>query len=73
MRGELLEDIGTGAQITPIYIMLVMLWAVVAAIGFVDRLSKVTKGVAFHCTAGDVTNCVMESYLTGRKKKTFIA
>ena len=50
-----------------------MLSAVVAAIGLVDQFSKVTKGISFYCTAGDLTNCVMESYLTGRKKKTFIA
>ncbi len=40
---------------------------------FVDHLTKLTKGVAFYCTSGDLTHCVMESYLSGRKMKTFIA
>lgn len=42
-------------------------------LGFVDQLARLTKGVAFHCTSGDLSSCVMESYLSGRKKKTFIA
>jgi len=40
---------------------------------FVDHLSKLTRGVAFYCTSGDLANCVMESYLSGRKSKTFLA
>lgn len=39
---------------------------------FVDHLTKLTKGVAFYCTSGDLTNCVMESYLSGRKSKVFL-
>jgi len=39
---------------------------------FVDTLTRVTRGVSFYCTAGDLTNCVMESYLTGRKTRTFL-
>lgn len=42
-------------------------------IGFVDQLTKLTRGVAFYCTGGDLTNCVMESFLSGRKSKTFLA
>ncbi len=41
-------------------------------IDFVNHLTKLTRGVAFYCTAGDLTNCVMESYLSGRKAKTYI-
>ena len=40
---------------------------------FVDHLTKLTKGVAFYCTSGDLTNCVMESYLSGRKSKVFLS
>lgn len=40
---------------------------------FVENLTKLTKGVAFYCTSGDLTQCVMESYLSGRKKKAFLA
>ncbi|MCH8149799.1 MAG: VWA domain-containing protein [Planctomycetes bacterium] len=42
-------------------------------LGFVDQLTKLTRGVAFYCTSGSLTDCVMESYLSGRKTKTYIA
>lgn len=42
-------------------------------LGFVDQMTKVTKGVAFYCSSGDLSSCIMESYLSGRKKKTYIA
>ncbi len=42
-------------------------------VGFVDQLTKLTKGVAFYTSSDDLANCIMESYLSGRKKKTHIA
>ena len=42
-------------------------------VGFVDQLSKLTRGVAFYTSSGELASCIMESYLSGRKKKTFIA
>ncbi len=42
-------------------------------IGFVEHLTKLTKGVAFYCTSGDLSHCVMESYLSERKTKTYLA
>jgi Ca-activated chloride channel family protein len=42
-------------------------------VGFVDQLTKLTKGVAFYTSSGELASCIMESYLSGRKKKTFIA
>lgn len=42
-------------------------------LGFVDQLGKLTRGVTFHCTSGDLSSCVMESYLSGRRKKSYIA
>ena len=42
-------------------------------VGFVDQLTKLTKGVAFYTSSGDLANCIMDSYLSGRKKKTHIA
>jgi uncharacterized protein with von Willebrand factor type A (vWA) domain len=42
-------------------------------VGFVDQLTKLTKGVAFYTSSGDLASCIMESYLSGRKKKTYIA
>jgi Ca-activated chloride channel family protein len=40
---------------------------------FVDQLTRLSKGIAFYCASGDLANCVMESYLSGKKKKTYIA
>jgi Ca-activated chloride channel homolog len=40
---------------------------------FVDQMTRLCKGVAFYCASGDLANCVMESYLSGKKKKTYIA
>lgn len=42
-------------------------------LGFVDDLGRLTRGVTFHCAGGDLSSCIMESYLSGRKKKTYIA
>jgi Ca-activated chloride channel family protein len=41
-------------------------------VGFVDQLTKLTKGVAFYTSSGELASCVMESYLSGRKKKSAI-
>ena len=42
-------------------------------VGFVDQLTKLTKGVAFYTSSGELASCIMESYLSGRKKKADIA
>jgi uncharacterized protein with von Willebrand factor type A (vWA) domain len=42
-------------------------------VGFVNQLTKLTKGVAFYTNSGQLGSCVMESYLSGRKKKAHIA
>ena len=42
-------------------------------VGFVDQFTKLTKGVAFYTSSGELASCVMESYLSGRKKKAYIA
>jgi uncharacterized protein with von Willebrand factor type A (vWA) domain len=42
-------------------------------VGFVDQLTKLTKGVAFYTNSGELASCIMESYLSGRKKKSYIA
>jgi Ca-activated chloride channel homolog len=41
-------------------------------VGFVDQLTRLTKGVAFYTSSGDLASCIMESYLSGRKRKTYI-
>ena len=42
-------------------------------VGFVDQLARLTKGVAFYTSSGELASCIMESYLSGRKKKAHIA
>ncbi len=42
-------------------------------VSFVDQLTKLTKGTAFYTASGELSNCVMESYLSGKKKKAFIS
>jgi uncharacterized protein with von Willebrand factor type A (vWA) domain len=42
-------------------------------VGFIDRLTKLTKGLAFYCAAPDLGSCIMESYLGGSRKKKYIA
>ena len=41
-------------------------------VGFVDQLTKLTRGVAFYTSAEELASCIMESYLSGRKKKAYI-
>ena len=41
-------------------------------VGFVDQLARLTKGVAFYTSSGELASCIMESYLSGRKKKSFV-
>ncbi len=40
---------------------------------FVDQLTRLTRGVAFYCTGDNLSDAVMESYLSGRKRRTHIA
>lgn len=42
-------------------------------VSFVDQLTKLTKGVAFYTSSTELASCIMESYLSGRKKKQFIS
>lgn len=41
-------------------------------VSFVDQLTRLTRGVAFYCAGGDLGSCILESYLSGRKTKTYI-
>jgi hypothetical protein len=41
-------------------------------VGFVDQLARLTKGVAFYASCDQLASCIMESYLSGRKKKSFV-
>jgi len=42
-------------------------------VGFVDQLVRLTRGTAFYTTSESLNSCIMESYLSGRKKKTYMA
>ena len=42
-------------------------------VGFVDQLTRLTKGVAFYTNSGELASCIMESYLSGRRKKAYLA
>ena len=38
-------------------------------VGFVDQMTRLVKGVAFYCAAGDLGATIMESYLAGKRTK----
>jgi len=38
-------------------------------VGFIDQMTRLVKGVAFYCTAGDLGATIMESYLSGKRQK----
>ena len=41
-------------------------------VGFVDQMTRLTRGMAYYCTSEDLSSTVMESYLTGKKVKSFL-
>lgn len=41
-------------------------------VGFVEQLTRLTRGVAFYCSAGDLAGIIMDSYLSGKKQRTSI-
>jgi len=41
-------------------------------VGFVEQLTRLTRGVAFYCTAGDLPGVIMDSYLSGKKERQSI-
>lgn len=38
-------------------------------VGFIERLTRLTRGVAFYCAAGDLPGTIVESYLTGKRRR----
>lgn len=38
-------------------------------VGFVEQLTRVTRGVGLYCTAGDLAGMIVESYLTGKRAR----
>ncbi|MEM6756030.1 MAG: hypothetical protein AAF586_02595 [Planctomycetota bacterium] len=41
-------------------------------VSFIERMTRLTKGIAYYCTSEDLASTVIESYLTGKKSKSFI-
>ena len=41
-------------------------------VGFVEQMTRLTHGMAYYCSGESLSSTVIESYLTGRKKKSFI-
>jgi len=41
-------------------------------VGFVDQMTRLTRGTAFYCSSDDLSSTVIESYLAGRRRKTFV-
>ncbi len=41
-------------------------------VSFIDQMTRLTRGISYYCTSNDLSSTVIESYLTGRKKKSFI-
>ena len=41
-------------------------------VGFIEKMTRLTRGVAYYCTSEDLSSTVIESYLSGRKRKSFI-
>jgi len=41
-------------------------------VSFVNQLTRLTHGVAFYCSSDDLSSTVIESYLSGKKRKSFI-
>lgn len=40
-------------------------------VGFVDQLTRLTRGVAYYCAGDNLASTVVESYLNGKRRKTF--
>lgn len=42
-------------------------------VSFVDQMTRLTKGVAFYCSSENLAECIMESFMSGRRTKTYLA
>ena len=42
-------------------------------VSFVDQMTRLTKGVAFYCSSNNLAECIMESFMSGRRTKTYLA
>jgi len=42
-------------------------------VGFIDRLTRLVRGVSYYCSGEDLSSTVLESYLSGRRSRKYIA
>lgn len=42
-------------------------------VSFVDQLTRLTRGVAFYTAGGQLSDCIMQSYLSGRRTRQYLA
>jgi len=42
-------------------------------VSFIERMTRLTRGTAFYCSGEDLGSTVIESYIHGKRKKSFIA
>jgi uncharacterized protein with von Willebrand factor type A (vWA) domain len=42
-------------------------------VSFVEQMTRLTRGIAYYGTSEDMASTVIESYLSGRKRKSYIA
>ena len=41
-------------------------------VGFVDQLTRLTRGMAFYCSSDDLSSTIIESYLSGKRRKSVV-
>jgi len=41
-------------------------------VSFVERLNRLTRGAAFYGTSEELGSVIIESYLSGRKRKSYV-
>jgi uncharacterized protein with von Willebrand factor type A (vWA) domain len=41
-------------------------------VGFVDKLTRLTRGMSYYCASGDLSSILIESYLSGKKRKSYV-
>jgi len=42
-------------------------------VSFVDQLTRLTRGIAYYCSSDNLASTVIESYLSGKKRKSFVS
>jgi len=39
-------------------------------VGFIEQLTRLTRGIAYYCSSDDLSSTIIESYLAGKKRKS---